>query len=181
MNDAFTLPFRLAVGDCRKSFLPLDLYCSSGLQAPFRRERKQLSKRSIVTPTRLETRRRELRSPLRQVFGRNRSRYDAYDRVPATGLFPWQLGVRKFTYLPDCSNRSRGLKMAAKYCPGWAKLYRSLYAKKYLVTRQLALVGIREKLMVVYILKQSMTITKSSFAFTLHVTSYQTAFTGFAD
>ena len=98
MNDAFTLPFRLAVGDCWKSFLPLDLHCSSGLQAPFRRERKQLSKRSIVTPDSA----RELGRPLGQVFGRNRSRYNAYDRVPATRLFPWQLGVRKFTYLPDC-------------------------------------------------------------------------------
>ena len=48
--------------------------------------RKQLSKRSIVT---LDSARelREVRRPLRQVFRRNRSRYDAYDRVPATRLF----------------------------------------------------------------------------------------------
>ena len=99
MNDAFTLPLRLAVGDCRKSFLPLDLHCSSGLQAPFRRERNQLSKRSIVTPDSA----RELRRPPGQVFGRNQSQYTTRTIAsPQPAFFPWQLGVRKFTYLPDC-------------------------------------------------------------------------------
>ena len=98
MNGAFTLPFRL--GDCRKSFLPLDWHCSSGLQAPFRRERKQLSERSIVI---LDSA-RELRRPLRRKFlaeiERDTTRTIA---SPQRAFFPWQLAVRKFTDLPDCT------------------------------------------------------------------------------
>ena len=92
-----------------KSFLSLDWHRSSGLQARFRRRRKHLGKldhggagsscygatcltwnRSVT----LDSNRWRRRS-VRQVFGRNRSRYDAYERT----LFPWQLGVS--TALPE--------------------------------------------------------------------------------
>ena len=53
MNDAFTLPFRF--GDRRKSFLPLDRHCSSGLKALFRREKKT-AQQAIYRDSRLGSR-----------------------------------------------------------------------------------------------------------------------------
>ena len=74
MNAAFALPFRL--GDHKKSFLPLDWHCSSGLKALFRREKKNSSASDLSIMTLGSA--RELRRPLRQVFGRNRLRYTTH-------------------------------------------------------------------------------------------------------
>ena len=101
MSDAFTLPFRL--GDRRKSFLPLDWYCSSGLQAPFRRERKQLSKRSTTRDPRLGSRASTSTVSSASFWPKSNAIRRVRSRPRNAPFFPWQLGVRKFTdLLPDC-------------------------------------------------------------------------------
>ena len=103
---ALPVPFHL--GDRRKSFLPLDWHCSSGLKALFWREKKSSASDLSWPSTRLEQLRRM------ESFGVHFGKFSAeIDRdttrtiaSPQRAFFPWQLGVRKFTDLPDCSKLS---------------------------------------------------------------------------
>ena len=102
MNDAFALPFRL--GDRRKSFLLLDWHCSSGLKALFRREKKTAQQAIYHDPrfgSRASTSTSASFQPKSIAIYTTRT-----IASPATRLFPWQLGVRKYTDLQDCTSHA---------------------------------------------------------------------------
>ena len=105
MNDSFALPFRL--GDRRKSFLPLDWHCSSGLKALFWREKNSSASDLSWPSTWLEQLRRIGWRASASTLASFRPKSIATRTIasPQRAFFPWQLGVRKFTDLPDCGKQ----------------------------------------------------------------------------